>query len=181
MKTNPPGFTPYRISLAGVAGRPTEVAYHDSSIAPPSTAYVSDARPNGVGSSVFQGPRVLMVDDDDRLLRSLSRVVRLGLDLPMEQLVTASNLISACELFDAHSPSIQVVITDMNMPTSGDGLRFYRHIRQKGQWPIAVLSGGMGGNERAELDNICKADLKCSSFVKGDAPDALMNWIGSYL
>ena len=55
--------------------------------------------------------------------------------------LTASDADEAITLLDAH-PEIEVLMTDINMPGSMDGIRLAHHVR--GRWPplkIVVVSG----------------------------------------
>jgi two-component system response regulator MprA len=106
-------------------------------------------------------PRVLVVDDDEALLR----VVRMTLAYEGFEVQTAADGIEALGLLDA--TDVDVVVLDLQMPRM-DGNEFYRKARERGyRFPVLILSAY--GAEKA-----CD-DLGAAGFVdKPFDPDALV-------
>ena len=83
-------------------------------------------------------PRVLLVDDDEDVRMVLARALKL-FEFEVVCFADAAPALQGVD-FDA----IDIVITDLQMPTSGD--RLIREIRKKGYGvPIIVLSGMLNG------------------------------------
>jgi CheY-like chemotaxis protein len=82
-------------------------------------------------------PRVLIVDDDE----DIRAILNAHITTAGYETVTASNPISALELLEGDS-SIALVLSDVRMPDTSDGVEFIRHVRQR--WPalpLAALTG----------------------------------------
>ncbi|HXG41797.1 MAG TPA: response regulator transcription factor [Dehalococcoidia bacterium] len=79
------------------------------------------------------GPRVLVVDDDERLLLALSR----GLRLRGFQVALAADAAQALPYLDSGWP--QVVVLDVMLPGT-DGLTLCQRVRQSSDVPILMLT-----------------------------------------
>lgn len=91
------------------------------------------------------GPRILVLDDDASLLRS----VRLILVLEGFEVITAADGVEGLERIE--SEAFDVIILDLQMPRM-DGRTFYRELRSKGHTtPVLILSANGATTARAEL------------------------------
>lgn len=84
--------------------------------------------------------KILVVEDEP--------LIRLGLTSLVEdcgyQTIEARNADEAIQLLD-RNPTVRLVITDVDMPGSMDGIRLAHYVRQK--WPpihLIVISGKVG-------------------------------------
>lgn len=99
----------------------------------------------------MRGKRVLVIDDDPRLLK----LVELIFSQAKAQVYTASNGQEGLFQFYAHQPDL--VILDLMLPKM-DGWEICRRIRQVSQVPLIMLTGlGQGDNIIRGLVN-CGAD-----------------------
>lgn len=85
--------------------------------------------------------RILIVEDNDQLRNGLERaLIQAGYDV-----VTAENGGRAMSIFDSSgpaSPSVDVVVTDINMPET-DGIELILSLREKRpDLPVLAISGG---------------------------------------
>ena len=83
-------------------------------------------------------PATILVVENEILVRMelVASLTEMGLNV-----LAAANADEAIELLDAH-PDIEVLMTDINMPGSMDGLKLAHHVRER--WPpvkIIVASG----------------------------------------
>jgi CheY-like chemotaxis protein len=82
-------------------------------------------------------PRVLIVDDDE----DIRAILNAHITTAGYEAVTASNPTSALEILEGDL-SIALVISDVRMPDTSDGVEFIRLVRQR--WPglpLAALTG----------------------------------------
>jgi len=94
---------------------------------------VERPKPGPTPSAEAAEPRVLVVDDDERLLLALSR----GLRLRGFQVALASEASQALPYLDAGWP--QVVVLDVMLPGT-DGLTLCQRVRQSSDVPILMLT-----------------------------------------
>jgi two-component system KDP operon response regulator KdpE len=114
------------------------------------------------------GRRILLVDDDQRILNFL----RLKLAVSGYEVITATTGEMAVELFETRKPDI--IVMDVLMP-GVSGLEVLKALRAFSDIPILVIS--------ASTDNGAKAmRLGASSFMpKPLDPDELVNRVGEIL
>ncbi len=92
-------------------------------------------------------PRILIIDDDERILRSLERI----LSGEGYEVGTAANGRLAMKAFEAHPADL--VITDVNMPEM-DGLEVIMSFRERRpDIPVIAISGGGALSKELLLDN----------------------------
>ena len=84
--------------------------------------------------------RVLVVDDDEALLRML----RLTLASAGCQVTTAGDGLEGLDKFEAGR--FDVIVLDLQMPRM-DGRAFYRELRERGHTPEVVLLSAYGARE----------------------------------
>jgi len=96
---------------------------------------------------------ILLVDDDERTLLMLSRM----LSLEGYTITTAGNGIEALEKFDEISPDL--VLLDIQMPGM-DGYEVCRHIRQSSQVPIVMLTA-----KDSEQETISGLDFGADDYI----------------
>lgn len=108
-------------------------------------------------------PRILLVDDEDAIQRSLGPLLRThGYDVEM-----ASAGMAALKLAAAHLPDL--IVLDLGLPDL-DGTEVCRRIRETSKVPIIVLSARTG-----EADKVRALDLGADDFVtKPFGPDELL-------
>jgi CheY-like chemotaxis protein len=83
-------------------------------------------------------PRILVIDDDEQILKLLTNVLRRrGFDV-----VQAADGLKALRLLEA--APVDLVITDVVMPRM-EGLETIRHLRAAGQTRIIAMSGSDAG------------------------------------
>jgi DNA-binding NtrC family response regulator len=90
--------------------------------------------------------KILIVDDDERLLRALAKTLRsVG-----AVVTTTSGAGDAIEILSRREPSVDLVITDLRMPlVTGEALIHYIHLRLPGL-PVIVLTAFGSPERRAE-------------------------------
>jgi CheY-like chemotaxis protein len=113
-------------------------------------------------SSTIKTTTVLLVEHQSIVrLELASRLAEMGLTV-----LTASNADEAITVLDDH-PEIGILLTDIKMPGSMDGIRLAHHVRDR--WPpvkIIVLSG--------RLDTqLCELPLDSIFLAKPVEPKAL--------
>jgi two-component system KDP operon response regulator KdpE len=108
-------------------------------------------------------PRILLVDDEDAIQRSLGPLLRThGYDVEMASAGTA-----ALKLAAAHEPDL--IVLDLGLPDL-DGTEVCRRIRETSKVPIIVLSARNG-----EADKVRALDLGADDFVtKPFGPEELL-------
>ncbi|PIQ91473.1 MAG: hypothetical protein COV70_03520 [Parcubacteria group bacterium CG11_big_fil_rev_8_21_14_0_20_39_22] len=86
--------------------------------------------------------KILVIEDNEEI----QKVVKRSLEFTLKgrpKIFLASDGQIGIEVFDANSKSIDIVITDMDMPRR-DGLEVIDHIKRKGyKTPIILISGRM--------------------------------------
>jgi CheY-like chemotaxis protein len=88
-------------------------------------------------------PRVLLVDDDARLLTLLAMCLR-GYDFAI---TTANNGVEALEQYRACCGNFSAIVTDVHMPQM-DGLEFLRTVRAQGyKGRLVLISGHVSSDE----------------------------------
>lgn len=100
-----------------------------------------------------RGARILLVDDDPAILRSLERNLR-GHDFQVESATTSAAALAAHELIHP-----DVVILDLGLPDA-DGFSVIREIRRSAQTPIIVLSARGG-----DRDKVAALDLGADDYL----------------
>ena len=97
-----------------------------------------------------QGARILVVDDEPQICRSL----QVNLESKNYAVVTAASAEEALDAISLRNPD--VIIVDLVLP-SMDGIELTRHLRQQSPVPIIVLSAV--GDERKKVEALeCGAD-----------------------
>lgn len=92
---------------------------------------------------------LLLVDDEEVLLRALARALRRrGFDV-----VTAADGVEALEVFEQHRDSISLVLLDLDLPElhGGDVLKAIR--RTAPDVPVVIVSGAVEGARKAAAMN----------------------------
>ncbi len=126
-------------------------------------------------------PRLLLADDDALVRKAVFRSLSRLLNLTEPDFASVDGFESACRVFDLHADHLQAVVTDMNMPNHGDGLRLYRYVRAaKLLLPVVILSGGMRVEEERALDGILASDPRSLFFPKPVSAQPLADWIQSH-
>jgi DNA-binding NtrC family response regulator len=130
------------------------------------------------GRACAAKPRLLLAEDEEMLRKAVLRSLGRLLNLAGPDLIAESGVDSACRVFDLHADHLLAVVTDMCMPSHGDGIRLYRHIRAaKANLPIAIMSGGMREEEERELQGILASDRRSAFFQKPVDGRSLADWI----
>lgn len=122
--------------------------------------------------------KVLIVDDSATMRKIIARVLRQA-DIPIEEVLEASNGIEALERLAA-DPLIQLVLTDLNMPAM-DGVTFVRTVREtrsKEELPmILVTTEGGKPMMQAALDSGANAYVT-KPFTSDTVRGALEDYLG---
>lgn len=108
-------------------------------------------------------PRVLIVDDDDQIRRSIaSSLARSGFDVS-----TASDGAPALRICDVATPDI--VVVDYNMPTGG--LSVVRALKQR--HGAAIFVAVLTGEDDATTREVCRTAGADAVLIKPIAPSEL--------
>ncbi len=107
------------------------------------------------------GARVLVVDDEPAILRTLRTSLRAhGFDVD-----TAETAAEALERYDRVRPD--VVLLDLNLPGK-DGFAVIRSIRGRGPTPIIVLSARSGEHDKVTALDLGADDYVSKPFASGE-------------
>ena len=87
--------------------------------------------------------RVLVVDDEPQI----TRVLRSALEAQEFEVKTATNAVSAIQVFQETQP--ELIVTDLAMP-NGDGVSLCKSVRSLAATPLIVLS--VRGDERTKVE-----------------------------
>jgi CheY-like chemotaxis protein len=140
-----------------------------------------DSFGSGLRSASPARPRLLLADDEAMVRRAVLRGLSRLLNLTEQDVTAADGFEAACRVFDLVADHLQAVVTDMNMPHYGDGLRLYRHVRiAKPFLPIVFMSGGMRDEEERALQGILTSDARSRFFDKPVETRVLSDWIRSH-
>lgn len=140
-----------------------------------------DSSGGGFRSAIPPKPRLLLADDDALMRKAVFRGLSRLLNLSEPDFAAVDGLESARRVFDLHADDLQAVVTDMNMPHHGDGLRLYRHVRAaKPFLPVVILSGGMREAEERALDGILASDTRSRFFDKPVEIRFIADWIHNH-
>ena len=133
---------------------------------------------NEAGGTAASTAKILLVDDEDLLRRSMLRVLSRVLPLARENFLEACNVASGIQVFDANQDLIRAVFTDMRMP-DGFGLEVYDHVRRHSErTPVVFRSGGMPNDVRDELNRILARDTRAKFYLKPDFPvHEIVSWL----
>jgi DNA-binding NtrC family response regulator len=111
-------------------------------------------------------PKILLVDDNDSVLSSLSMVLKhSGFDV-----VSASNVNDALRLIGAES--FDVLLSDLHMPNAGDGLTVVSAMRHSHPKAVTLLFSGYPAMKEAaaaillQADEILVKPLEVEALVK---------------
>jgi DNA-binding NtrC family response regulator len=124
-----------RWCAAKKSGRPTSTA---------ALAAVSTSRPPG-GLSVRVRPRILFVDDEPFVLKSMAAILRKDFEV-----ISASSGPAALEFLE-REPGLRVVVSDYRMPGM-DGGAFLAQVREKFPSTIRLLLSGAGAENVVSKD-----------------------------
>ena len=97
-------------------------------------------------SARLSPPTVLIVENEALVRLELGhRLVEMGMTV-----LTASDADEAIALLDTH-PEIEILLTDITMPGSMDGIRLAHHVRER--WPPVkiIVTSGMVETELSDL------------------------------
>jgi CheY-like chemotaxis protein len=104
-----------------------------------------------MGRFVSLNPTTALIVEDEALVR-----IELEFSLTDMGLVVlaASDADEAIALLDTH-PEIELLLTDITMPGSMDGIRFAHHVRHR--WPPVkiIMLSGLIGTQLSKLPNNC--------------------------
>jgi CheY-like chemotaxis protein len=116
-------------------------------------------------------PATILVVENEAIVR-LELVAQLT-DLGLKVLV-ASDADEAIDLLDSHQ-EIELLLTDVTMPGSMDGVRLAHHVRKR--WPPIkiVVTSGRPGTKLSDLP------LGSRFFPKPYGPEALRNAMSPFL
>lgn len=104
-------------------------------------SHISFNRGNSMGIS--KQPRLLCVDDNSLLLRTLAE----GFKLYGFEVITALNGVAAVEQFQAHAANVAVIITDHEMPGM-NGAELIKRLRALGyRGQVLVMSGRLTASD----------------------------------
>ncbi len=97
---------------------------------------------SGTGDAARITGKVLIVDDEPLILMALSRPLRRSLGLDASQILTADSADAALQVYQAEGASIQVIISDMDMPRYDEGFRLRAEVKRLGfSGPFVIQSG----------------------------------------
>jgi len=97
-----------------------------------------------------RGELVLVVDDDEKLLKALARMLRsLGFSV-----LTASNGEEALEVIKSCTTPIEVILVDLVMPRMG-GKEMVDHLAQKGMIPGVIYMSGY--DDPAQMSQVLRS------------------------
>ncbi|MEX2445413.1 MAG: response regulator [Alkalispirochaeta sp.] len=99
------------------------------------------ARTQEVDTQDFRGARVLLVEDDPLVRRSLERTLQ-SVGCEVTAVESGDRAIEVFRSEIAHHQQFQLVITDLTMPGRNDGVQLLRRIRELDPLIPAVLSSG---------------------------------------
>lgn len=133
-------------------------------------------RPDGdVHVRCFQGPRILIVDDDSLLRDLVARVVRRD---RFCQVDTVSNGHEALERIRTHV--YDLILSDLRMPEM-DGPTFYRRVQAEHPelvGRIVFMTSHSKGDEYAEFIRSSGAPLLSKPFPREDLDETLARMMG---
>jgi DNA-binding response OmpR family regulator len=115
-------------------------------------------------STTSPAPRVLVIDDDQALLR----MIRLSMASDGLEVGTARDGVEGLERLDAED--YDVIVLDLQMPRM-DGRTFFREMTTRGHSPQVVILSAYGANE-------AQRELKVAAAVpKPFDPDVLIDTV----
>ena len=104
------------------------------------------------GASALRQKTILVVDDDELARRSMKAILQHSGFL---QILEASNGVHALTLFNALGETIDLIVTDIQMPGM-DGVTFVRLVKQElPRIPVIYVSGHTQPKELVESDEYC--------------------------
>jgi two-component system chemotaxis response regulator CheY len=119
--------------------------------------------------------RILIVDDSAMMRAMIKRVIKLA-DVPVEDILEATNGAEALELLKQHD--VQLLLTDINMPVM-NGADMLREISLNPRWRnlnrviISTDGSTVRREEAAELDVRCYLEKPFSPEVLRDVLNEL--------
>ena len=114
-----------------------------------------------IGTAPGRGARVLVVDDDDQILR----VIRNNLAAHGYEVYTAGSGEEALDGFERHHPDL--ILLDLGLPGM-DGLAVIQRIRETHQTPIVVLSARSGEPDKVDALDLGADDYLLKPFGLGE-------------
>jgi len=97
-------------------------------------------------------PRILLVDDEDSIRKSLSQVLKYG----GFDVVTAANVNEALKLIGAQT--FDVLLSDLHMPEAGDGLTVVSAMRHFNPKAVTIIFSGYPEMKEAAAAILLQAD-----------------------
>ncbi|MBP7830441.1 MAG: response regulator [Kiritimatiellae bacterium] len=118
--------------------------------------------------------KILVIDDDEQVRNYLNRLFqKLG-----HQVVLAADGTAGCE--QARNPTVQVIVTDLEMAGSVSGMDLVRALRKaRPQCPIIVASGFPTDERLSECEQLGIKDFLTKPFELSFVSAVLKRLLGS--
>lgn len=135
---------------------------------------------DGAGNIPQVRGKILIVDDDVYLRRTLVRSLRMYLSLTPAEIgdfvVECDSATAALAVYEGSPQDIVAIISDNDMPASISGITFHKTLRQKGyQVPFVLQSGRI--TEEDEEARAIVSDPRASIFPKPWDTQAMFTWV----
>ena len=125
-------------------------------------------------SNSLSKPLVLVADDEPSILQYSEHVLRLA----NYRVITVTTVEEACKIFERQQPEIELVLTDIVMPGSVDGMDLAEKIRQiDPSLPVSFITGALSESDPRTALMVEEQQVLRKPFF----PQQLVDFVGAQL
>jgi DNA-binding response OmpR family regulator len=125
-------------------------------------------------SNSLSKPLVLVADDEPSILQYIEHVLRLA----NYRVITVTTVEEAWKIFERQQPEIELVLTDIVMPGSVDGMDLAEKIRQiDPSLPVSFITGALSESDPRTALMVEKQQVLRKPFF----PKQLVDFVGAQI